>query len=329
MAQAGKAAWDTVTLAPVVLIKSKEEALADRAWERLLAEARARDPEIEVARIDAASYEPGQLAVLASPSLFGGAKIAHATGLENMSDEFQSDVLDLMKNPSPDLYLVAVRHGGNRGAKLFTAAGQAGMPVVTIDEIKWDSDKLALLKADARRAGRTVTEDAFQALTDSLGSSVREMLAALNQLFSDVEGTIDEAQVKKYFGGRVEADGFEIADAVIAGNLGRALQLLRHALATGGAEVPIVAALAWKFRQLAQVSASMGRHGQHVKPSGSPNQIRTARNSLRVWSDAGLAGAITAIAQADSDVKGFRGEAKDPAYAVEKCVREIVRARRL
>ena len=329
MAQAGKSTWDTVTLAPVVLIKSKEEALADRAWERLLAEARSHDPDIEVVRIDATSYEPGQLAMLASPSLFGGAKIVHATGLETMSDDFQNDTLDLIKHPSPDLFLVAVRNGGNRGAKLFTAAGQAKLPVVTIDEIKWDSEKLALLKADARRAGRTVTEDALQALTDSLGNNVRELLAALNQLFSDIDGTIGEAEVKKYFGGRVEADGFEIADAVVAGNLGRALELLRHALATGSAEVPIVAALAWKFRQLAQVSASMGRNGQNIKPPGSPNQIRNARNSLRMWSDAGLAGAITAIAQADSDVKGFKGQAKDPAYVVEKCVREIVRARRL
>lgn len=328
-AKVSDATWDRVELAPVILIKSKEEALASRAWERLLGQARNLDPEIDVVKIDAASYEPGEIAMLASPSLFGGAKIALADGLENMTDDFQADAIDLVNNPSPDLYLVAVRNGGNRGTKLFTAAGKAGLPVVTIDEIKWDSDKLALLKADARRASRNVTDDAFQALTDGLGSNVREMLAALQQLFSDVQDTIDEAQVKKYFGGRVETDGFEIADAVITGNLARALKLLRHALATGTAEVSIVAALAWKFRQLSQVSASMGRQGKDVRPAGSPNQLRVARNHLRTWSDAALAGAITAIAKADSDVKGFRGEAKDPAYVLEKCVREIVRARKL
>lgn len=324
-----KSGWDGVQLAPVVLIKSKEEALSDRAWESLLTQARALEPEIEVVKREALSYSAGELAVLASPSLFGGAKIALIGDLENMGDDLQSDIIALIENPSPDLFLVGVRNGGNRGAKLFTAAEKAGLPVVTIDEVKWDSDKIALIKADARRAKRAVTDDAIQALVDSLGSNVREMLAALQQLFSDVEGTIDEPHVKRYFGSRVEADGFEIADAVVAGNAGRALQLLRHALATGMSEVLIVAALAWKFRQLAQVSASMGKDGRNVKPAGSPRQISAARNSLRYWSDAALAGAITAIAKADGDVKGFRGESHDPAYALERCIRDITAARRL
>ncbi len=39
MAQAKGVSWDSATLAPVVLIKSKEEALADRTWESLLGQA--------------------------------------------------------------------------------------------------------------------------------------------------------------------------------------------------------------------------------------------------------------------------------------------------
>ncbi|MBM9432780.1 DNA polymerase III subunit delta [Flaviflexus equikiangi] len=321
--------WDRVDLAPIVLIKSKEEVLADRAWERLLSQARAQDPEIDVSTIDAGAYTAGEIALLASPSLFGGAKIVRASGVENATDDFLRDLLELIANPSPDLYLIAIRNGGNKGPKLFTSAAQAGFPVVTIDELKWDSDKIGLLKGDARRAQRAVTDDAYQALVQSMGSNVREMSAALNQLFSDVDGTITGPIVKKYFGGRVESSGFDIADAAVAGNAGRALQLLRQALATGTPEVLVVAALAWKFRQLATVSASMGKNGQSVTVQGSPNQIKNARMELRTWSDAGLAAAITAIAKADSDVKGFRGEAKDPAYAVERCIRDITLARRL
>ncbi|WP_182354039.1 DNA polymerase III subunit delta [Flaviflexus huanghaiensis] len=329
MAQAKGVTWDTVKLAPVVLIKSKEDALADRAWESLVGQARRVDPEVDVVKLDSLSYGAGDLAVLASPSLFGGAKICLIGDLENMGEELQTDLLELIAHPSPDLFLVGVRNGGNRGAKVFTACEQAGFPVVTIGEVKWDSDKLALLTSDARRANRALTDEAAHALVASLGNDVREMLAALRQLFSDVEGTIGEQHVRTYFGSRVEADGFEIADALIAGNTGRALQLLRHALATGTSEVLIIANLAWKFRQLAQVSTSTGRDGHDVTISGSPHQIRAARNSLRSWSDAALAGAITAIAQADGDVKGFRGESHDPAYAVERCLRRISAARRL
>ena len=329
MAQAKGVSWDSATLAPVVLIESKEEALADRTGESLLGQARRQDPDIEVVKLDSLSYTAGDLAVLASPSLFGGAKIALIGDLENMGEELQSDLIQLIGDPSPDLFLVGVRNGGNRGAKVFAACDKAGLPVITIDEVKWDSDKLALIKSDARRAKRALTEDAAHALVDSLGNNVREMLAALRQLFSDVEGTVGEQHVKTYFGSRVEADGFEIADAVVAGNTGRALQLLRHALATGTSEVLIIANLAWKFRQLAHVSASMGRGGRDVTVPGSPRQIREAQNSLRSWSDAALAGAITAIAQADGDVKGFRGESQDAQYAVERCLRQISAARRL
>lgn len=322
--------WDTVDLAPIVLIKSKEEALTERARDRLVAQARSQDPDIEVTQIDAASYTGGELAVLASPSLFGGAKIAIVTGLETMNDDFLGDCMQLLQDPSPDLFLIAIRNGkAGRGIKLDTAIGQAGFPVVVIEEVKNPGDKIALLKADARRAKRTVAEDAYQALVDGLGSDLRELTSALRQLFDDVEGTITAKAVDTYYGGRVEAKSFAVADAAVAGNVARALELLRHALATGTAEVLIVSALAMKVRQLALVSATMGRDGASVKLSMQPWQMDRARRDLRNWSDVGLSAAIRSIAKADGDVKGFRGEARDPAYALEKCIREVTAARRL
>lgn len=51
-----------------------------------------------------------------------------------------------------------------------------------------------------------------------------------------------------YHGGKVEATGFKVADAAVAGDAGEALRLLRHAIAVGVDPVPIVAVLAQRLR---------------------------------------------------------------------------------
>ena len=92
-------------------------------------------------------------------------------------------------------------------------------------------------------------------IVGSPGRADAPFRAATAQLLSDVEGTIDETAVRTYYAGRIQAGGFDIADAAVAGNGGKAVSLARHALASGVAPVPIVAALAYKLRTLALVAA--------------------------------------------------------------------------
>ena len=53
-------------------------------------------------------------------------------------------------------------------------------------------------------------------------------------------------------------------------------------------------------------------------------KIRVLRDQARGWDDLGLARAITAVAQADADVKGA---ASDAAYALERMVLRVATAR--
>ena len=80
--------------------------------------------------------------------------------------------------------------------------------------------------------------------------------SACQQLLADSSEEITEVTVDKYYGGRVETNAFQVADAAIAGRHGDALVLLRHALATGADPVPIVAAFASKLRTMAKLSGS-------------------------------------------------------------------------
>jgi len=164
-----------------------------------------------------------------------------------------------------------------------------------------------------------------RALVDALGSDLRELASACAQLIADTTGTITATTVDRYYGGRVEATGFRVADAAVAGDAGGAVALLRHALDTGLDPVPIVAALALRLRNLAKV-ASMRGGGLSARDLGmAPWQVDRARRDLRAWNPEGLAAAISAVAQADADVKG---EARDTVFAVERAVMTIARSRR-
>jgi DNA polymerase-3 subunit delta len=119
----------------------------------------------------------------------------------------------------------------------------------------------------------------------------------------------------------VNATGFAVADAAIAGKGGEATALVRHALSTGVDPVPLIAALASKLRTLVKVGASRGRGLDPVKDLGlAPWMVDRARRELQRWNADSLAEAIEAVAQADADVKGA---SRAPAFALERVVRRV------
>ena len=292
---------------------------------RLLSQARRKDPSTEISTIEAAAYESHQLDTLVSPSLFGEPKLVLVPALEQMNDALLADLLSYVSAPDPDVVVLLRHNGGQRGRRLLDALAESPYPVVTIGAVKSARDKAALVGSDVRRAGRRMEPEADGALVDALGSDLRELCSAVDQLVADTRGTITLQAVNTYYAGRFEATGFTVADAAAAGNVAKAITALRHAIATGTEPVPIVAALAMKIRQLARVAAAGGRRGVGPKELGmAPWQIDRARRELSGWSDDALAAAIVAVARADAEVKG---ESRDPVHAVERAVLTICRAR--
>ena len=315
--------WLQAPLAPIVLVRGAEGLLSDRAVARVVAQAQEADPGTEVTRLDAAAYESGRLQMLASPSLFGEARCIVISGVENCTDSLIDNVISYLDAPADDVWLVLQHGGGVRGKRLLDAVTKSGHPVVTCEPIKRDADKAAFVAAEFERAGRKVDQDAVQALVQAVGSDLRELAAACAQLAADTTGRVSADLVEKYHGGRVEATGFKVADAAIAGNAPRALMLLRHAVETGANPVPLVAALAVKLRTMAKVEAMSGRGGTGGLGL-APWQVDQARRELSGWGPEGLARAITAVAAADAEVKGL---SRDPVFAVERAVLRIIASR--
>ncbi|MBZ2195198.1 DNA polymerase III subunit delta [Ruania sp. N2-46] len=320
--------WQDVPLAPVVLVRGQETVLADRAVARVASLVREYGGDYEQTVLEAATYERGQLETIASPSLFGEHRHIVVNGLEAMSDAFLDDALTFVGTAGgevTDVTLVLRHEKGVRGKKLLDAITKAGYPVVTCEVIKRDADKVAFAAAEFRAAGRKATNTAVQALVEALGSDLRELASACQQLIADTTTTITPDVVQQYYGGRVEATGFRVADTAIAGHSAEAVTLLRHALETGVDPVPLVAALAVKLRTLAKVAAMRGRGGASAADLGlAPWQVDRARRELSGWTPEGLATAITAVADADAEVKG---EGRDAEFSVERAVLRVAAAR--
>lgn len=317
-------AWHAAPLAPVVLVSGAEGLLAERAVGLVLDQARERHGEIEVSELDASGYEPGALEVLASPSLFGEPRVVVVDKVEACNDAFLSDAIGYLERAEDDVVLVLRHGGGVRGKKLLDAVRSGGHPVVVCDVIKKDSDKTAFVTDELRRAGRRADAGGVRALVEAVGSDLRELASAVAQLVADTTGTIGAPVVERYYAGRIEATGFRVADAAIAGDIAGAVSLLRHALATGVDPVPLVAALAAKLRTLAKVAATRGRGGVSAGDLGlAPWQVERAQRDLKRWTPETLAFAISAVAQADAEVKG---ESRDPQFAIERAVLRVAEA---
>lgn len=317
-------AWHAAPLAPVVLVSGPEDLLAERAVDLVLAQARERHGEVEVTELDAAGYEAGSLEVITSPSLFGEPRVVVVRRVEACNDAFLTDALAYLDRVEDDVVLVLQHGGGVRGKRLLDALKAGGHPTVSCAAVKKDSDKAAFVTDELRRAGRRADAGGVRALVDAVGSDLRELASAVSQLVADTTGVIGAQVVEQYYAGRIEATGFRVADAAVAGDVGGAVALLRHALSTGVDPVPLVAALAVKLRTLAKVGAMRGRSGVSAADLGlAPWQIDRARKELRRWSPERLALAIDAVAQADAEVKGA---SRDPEFAVERAVLRVATA---
>ena len=299
---------------PLTLVTGPEELLADRAVAEVVAAARKGDPSVEICDVIPGQLAPGGFAELVSPSLFGEAKVVIVRGVQDLTAEQTTEVTRYLTDPADTTVLVLVHGGGVKGKAFLDAVKKHKPHLVDCPKLGKPGDRIGFIKSEVKRAKRGITDEAARALSDAVGSDLRELAAAVSQLVADTEGTVDEGLVARYYQGRAEVSGFTIADLAIEGKRFEALEQLRFALDTGVAPVLIVSALANSLRRLGKVAAS----GGGAKDLGLPPwQIDKLRKQARNWNPARLSAAMRSVADADAAVKGA---AADPAYALEKLV---------
>lgn len=320
---------------PFVLLTGPEEIIAERGVAEIVLRLRQAEPEVDLVRLDAASYEPGALSVHASPSLFGGWTVIDLHDVHEADDTLLDDLLHLVQAPADGVTLVVRHQGGNRGKRVLDALRGAATRVIECKAIKTERDKTQFVMGEFRTARRRVEEPAALALVQAVGKDVRELAVACAQLIRDTTGVVNVNAVETYYGGRVETTGFKVADAALAGDQAEAMRLLRHAISGGLDPVPIIAVLAMKLRQVGRVASAGGASPAALarELGVAPWQVDEARRTAQGWDGVRLGRAIEAVAAADVAVKGGLRTphatvvVRDPEYAVERAVLRICQER--
>lgn len=317
----------------LVLLAGSEEILAEREVQHVVGRLREVDPEVDVMQLHPEGYQPGQLGVYASPSLFGGWTVIVVHDLDQADDELIDDVRAMAMAPADGVTLLVRHKGGNRGKRALDAVRKAGARVVECKAIKSETDKLGFVRGEFQAGRRRIEEQAATMLVQAVGKDVRELAVACAQLIRDTTGAVDTEAVHTYYGDKVETTGFKVAEAALAGDQAEAMRLLRHAMAGGLDPVPLVAVLAMQLRQVGKVAtAGRASPASVARDLGmAPWQVDQARKAARGWDGARLGRAIQAVAAADVEVKGGvrtgTAVARDPEFAVERAVLAICRER--
>lgn len=311
-----------MALNPLLLIHGGESVLADRA----LAEALALRADFERTILDGAGLELGRYGEAVAPSLFAEKRVLVLKDLQDVTSDVQEEIESLFDQLDPNLHLIFIHKGGVKGKGLLDKIKKRKPEVITCEPMKKAADKEEFVREEFARHGRKISSGAVTALVDATGSDTRELAAACSQIAFDTnagKAVIDEDDIAKYYQGRIEATGFDVADATLAGNPTAALVALRNALDSGTDPVMIVSALTSSIRTLAKVSGAP-RNANAFQLAGSlglaPWQIDKARRQLSKWSPALIAFSVQELAKADVAIKGAEA---DPLFALERSVVSI------
>lgn len=311
-----------------LLVSGPESLLAERAAAEFVAQARHEQPEAGLTRVDAGDLDAGMLAEAAGGSLLASASILQLNDLGSLPTELAEPLLTLLADPGPDLALVLVHAGGNKGRGLLDRIRKTRIRQVDCPAIKtWDLPQFVL--GEVRRHGGRADQPSARALVDAVGSDTRSLAAAVRQLLDDCDdGRITEAAVHRYFGGRADVTSFAVADDALSGRLGGALEKLRWALASGVAPVLVTSALASNLRNLGRyldARDSRMRDAELARQIGVPPwKLKDLSRLSRDWRPAGVARAIAVVAVADARTKGA---ASDPGFALEQAVLAVIGCR--
>ncbi len=328
--------------APVTLVVGDEDLLVRREIDRVLQALRDLAPEqgLEVTELSGVQVRPGDLPQLLGPSLFGEPRAVVIRAAHELDDTAFADVTSYRQDPAEGTTLVLCHAGGVKGRGMLARLadnqtkppGKETKPVklepvrrVEAAKVTKPAERRQFLVQELRR-GPKMSDGAVDLLLAAVGGDLRELMSAVEQLRADVEGPLDEAAVGRYYGGRAELKGFDVADRVVEGDLAGALELTRFGAASGLAHVLVTSAVADGLRSVARV-ASSGNASSNILAAQlgmPPWKVDKCRKQARGWHPDGLSAALRAVARADGQVKG---RSVDPQASVEAMLVAVVAAR--
>lgn len=301
----------------VRIIASADDFLADLELSPLREKARERGFAEEV--IPAA--EAAALAnALETRSLFDAGKLVIVPDADDAKEPTFAVLRRWAADPQPDVRLVLMSTTPAGTKRLTKALGDAAEVRTPEDVPPWQTAGWALKRAKA--LGRRMTPDASKVLVEAVGTDLREIASAVEQLANVVPdgGTIDAAAVTLQFRG-LESKLHEFVDVLFDRDRTQALRRLRALVSHGEHPLVILAAVANQLRILAVLSSGERRPAAAVaKELGiKEGRVKRAMRRVRNFTPDEIRRAYRLAADADL---AFKSENDDP-LVLELLVDEI------
>ncbi|MFC6013242.1 DNA polymerase III subunit delta [Nocardia lasii] len=312
--------------ASVHLVLGDEELLVERAIAKVTAQVRAGAPDpdsVPVDRLRAGDASTAELAELLSPSLFAEDRVIVLESAAEAGKDAVAVITEAAADPPEGVVLMVLHSGGGRAKALAPALQKKGATVHECAKLTKATERVEFVRGEFRAVGVKVSPEVVQVLLESVGSELRELAAACSQLVSDTGGKVDANAVRRYYSGRAEVTGFDVAELAVAGDRRGAMEALRWATDRGVPHVLLADALADSVHTIAKVgSAGRGDPFALAQKLGMPPwKVKKAQAQARGWNPTTIGTALQVVATLNADVKGG---AADATYAVEHALARIL-----
>ncbi|MEV4125471.1 DNA polymerase III subunit delta [Nocardia sp. NPDC049707] len=316
----------TERTAPVHLVLGDEELLVERAIAGITAHVRTNAPDpdaVPVDRLRAGDASTAELAELLSPSLFAEDRVIVLESAADAGKDAVAVITAAAGDPPDGVVLVVLHSGGGRAKALVPALQKAGAQVHECAKLTKAAERVEFVRGEFRNAGVRVSSEVVQVMLEAVGSDLRELSAACSQLVADTGGKVDIAAVRRYYSGKAEISGFDVAELAVAGDRPGAMEALRWATDRGVPQVLLADALADSVHTIARVgSAGRGDPFKLAQQLGMPPwKVKKAQAQARGWNQASIGAALQVVATLNADVKGG---AADANYALEHALTRIL-----
>ncbi len=263
---------------------------------------------VEAREVAAEEWRGGELADLATPSLFGEARALIVTDCRSLPEEALRELAAYLEHPDPSATLVLCATVAER-AKAPAALAKLVEPVGEVREV-------ALARRDlpgwlARRAasqGVELAPEGAAALVETLGEDPASLAQALEQLRSAFPGErLGRDHVERQFRGLGERHVWDLCDAAFAHDAPGAMRALRTLLEAREDPLKVLGGIAARVRDLLRVRSLPDRLplGELARAAGLRFewQARRYREQARRTSIERLVELHAAVVEADRALK--------------------------
>ncbi|MGY3552875.1 MULTISPECIES: DNA polymerase III subunit delta [Actinomycetes] len=311
-------------MSSVHLVLGDDEFLCERATAGIVAAVRGavdNPGDIPVTRLRAGDATEHELAELLSPSLFAEDRIVILEAAGEAGKEPAKLVTEVAASPPEGVTLVVVHSGSGRAKSMVAALRKSGVEEHDCAALK-PSARADFVRNELRSHGVKAGSDVIEKILDSVRADLRELAAACSQLAADTGGKVDVAAVARYYSGRPEITGFEVADKAVTGDRPGALESLQWAHHHGVPHVLLADALAEAVHAIARVRG-IGRMDQYSAASElgmPPWRVKKVQGQASAWDSVSIAKAMTVVATLNGEVKG---QAADADYSLQRAVAAV------